>query len=84
MEVNIDTKFDDSIWIRVPGERKAILFFLRNMYTPPESNSTVEETKRYFGEIITVHVQTCRRQGVILLLYRGDFNSTNGKASNPN
>ena len=81
IEVIKDTKFDESMWTRVPGERGAKYVFLGNIYMLPESKSTVKEIQRKFGEV-AVDVQKYKRQGEVVLL--GDFNSRIGKASNPN
>ena len=81
LEVVKDTNFDESIWIRVQGERGAKSFFIGNVYMPPESKSTVTEIQRKFGEV-AVDVQKYKRQGEVVLV--GDFYSRNGKASNPN
>ena len=81
IEVISDTKFDESIWLRVPGERGAKDFFLGNIYMPPESKSTVKEIQRKFGEV-AADVQKYKRRGEVVLV--GDFNSRIGKASNPN
>ena len=81
IEVIKDTKFDESMWTRVPGERGAKYVFLGNIYMLPESKSTVKEIQRKFGEV-DVDVQKYKRQGEVVLL--GDFNSRIGKASNPN
>ena len=51
LEVVKDTNFDESIWIRVQGERGAKSFFIGNVYMPPESKSTVTEIQRKFGEV---------------------------------
>ena len=42
IEVIKDTKFDESMCIRVPGERGAKCFFLGNICMPPESKITVK------------------------------------------
>ena len=80
IEVIEDTKFDESIWLRVPGERRVKYFFLGNMYMPPESMSTVKEMQKF--REISVDVQKYKRQGEVVLV--GDFNPRIGKASNPN
>ena len=81
IEVIKDTKFDESMCIRVPGERGAKDFFVRNIYMPPESKGTVKGIQRKFGEV-AIDVQKYKRQGEVVLV--GDFNSRIGKASNPN
>ena len=57
-----DTKFDESIWIRVPGERGAKYFFSGDIYMPPESKSTVKgDIQRKFGEV-AVDIHKYKRQ----------------------
>ena len=51
VEVIKDTKFDESIWIRAPGERGAILFILGNISMPPGTRSTGKEIQRKIGEV---------------------------------
>ena len=43
IEVIKDTKFDENVWTRVPGERGAKYFILGNICMPPESKSMVKE-----------------------------------------
>ena len=62
VEVIKDTKFDESIWIRVPGERGAKYFSLGNIYMPPESKSTVKEIRRKLGKV-AVDVQILKYKG---------------------
>ena len=71
MEVIKDTKFDESMWIRVPGERGAKEFFLGKHLYPTESKSTVKEIQRKFREV-AVDVQKYKRQGEVVIV--GDFN----------
>ena len=75
-----DTKFDESIWIRVPGERGKRDMFVGNIYMPPESKSRVSDIQRRFGEIAE-DVQKYKKQGEVMLV--GDFNARVGKASRP-
>ena len=82
MDVVKDTKFDESIWVRVPGERGANFFCLANIYMPPESKGTVKEIQRKLGEVVAVDAQKYKRQGEVVLV--GDFNSRIRKASSPN
>ena len=51
VEVIDDTKFDESIWIRIPGERGKRDIFVGNVYIPPESKGSVNDIQRRFGEI---------------------------------
>ena len=80
VEVIDDTKFDESIWIRVPGERGKRDMFVGNIYMPPESKSRVSDIQRRFGEIAE-DVQKYKKQGEVMLV--GDFNARVGKASRP-
>lgn len=41
IEVIDGTKCDESIWMRVPGERGTKDFFTKNIYMPQESKSTI-------------------------------------------
>ena len=43
VEVIDDTKFDENIWIRVPGERGKRDIFVGNVHVPPESKSRVKD-----------------------------------------
>lgn len=43
VEVINGTKFDESICVRVPGERASKYLFLANTYMPPESKNTVND-----------------------------------------
>jgi len=81
IEVMKDTTFDESIWLRVPGERGTKDFFVGNIYMPPESKSTVNRIQQIFGEIAT-DVQKYKRLGEVMLV--GDFNARVGKANQPN
>ena len=67
MEVIGDTKFDENIWIRVPGQRGTNDFFVGNIYMPPESKSRMNNIQRRFGEI-AVDVDNSERQGEIMLV----------------
>ena len=50
VEVIDDTKFDESIWIRVPGERgKRYIFICWDVYMPLESKNSVNNIQRGFG-----------------------------------
>ena len=51
IEVIKDTKFDESRWIDIPGERGAKCYFLGNIYMPPESKNTMKYIQRKFGEV---------------------------------
>ena len=53
IEVMKDTKFDENIWLRVPGERGTKDIFVGNIYMPPESKSTVNGIQQRFVEIAT-------------------------------
>ena len=80
VEVIDDTKFDESIWIRVPGERGKRSIFVGNIYVPPESKSRVSDIQRRFGEIAE-GVQKYKKQGEVMLVV--DVNARVGKASRP-
>ena len=62
-----DTKFDERIWIKIPGERGAKYYFAGNIDVPPESTNTMKYTRRTFGEV-AVDGQKCKRQGEVVLL----------------
>ena len=72
IEVVEDTKYDESIRLRVPRETGAIFFFSGNMYMPLESNNMVKEIQKKFGEI-AVDLQEFKREVEVVLM--GDFNS---------
>ena len=57
-----DTKYDESIWMRVPGERGTKRFSSGNFYVHPGSTSTVKEIQKKFREI-AVDLQNDKRQG---------------------
>ena len=76
-----DTKYDEIIWLRVPGENGAKYFFLGNIYMPREPKGTVKKIQKKFGEM-ALDPQKYKRQGEVVLV--GDFNSSTAKASNPN
>ena len=67
IEVTKYTKFDENIWIKIPGERGAKCYFLVNLYMPPESKNTITYLQRKFGEV-AVDVQRYNRQGEVALL----------------
>ena len=67
-------------WYQGNGERN--VFFLGNIYTPPESKSKAKEIQRKFREVAVVDVQKYKRQGEVVLV--GVFSSRLGKASDPN
>ena len=71
IEVMKDTKFDESMWLRVPEERGTKDLFVGNIYMPPESKITVNGIQQRFGEIAT-DVQKYKRHGEVML--EGDFN----------
>ena len=62
-EVTKDTKFDESMCIRVPGERGAKCFFLGNICMPPESKITVKEIQWKFEEIASFSFSFCLSSG---------------------
>ena len=72
------TKFDENIWIWVPGERGAKYVFLGNIYMPPESTRSVKYIQRKFGEI-AVHVQKYTRPGKVVLVVDFDLKSRESK-----
>ena len=80
IEVMKDTTFDESIWLRVPGERGTKDLFVGNIHMPPESKSTVNGIQQRFGEIAT-DVQKYKRPGEVMLV--GDFNARLGTADQP-
>ena len=75
------TTFDESIWLKIPGERGAKDCFLGNIYMLSESKSTVKYIQMEFGKVAE-DVQKVCKQGEVELI--GDFNSGIGKANNPN
>ena len=80
IEVMKDTKFDEKIWLRLPGERRTKDRFIGNIYLLPESKSTVNGIHQRFGEKAT-DVQKYKRQGEVMLV--GDFNARVGKVDQP-
>ena len=48
------TKLGESVWIRVPGERRAKYVFLGNIYMPPESKTRVKEIQKKFGDVAVI------------------------------
>ena len=78
VEVIDDTKCDESTWIRVPGERGKKDIYVGNVYMPPESESSVNNIQRRFGEIAE-DVQKKRGQGEVTL--KGNFNAGVGNSS---
>ena len=56
IEVIKDTKFDESIWVKIPGERGAKYYLVGNIYMPPR----VEEyDKRYTEEVRRSSSSSC-------------------------
>ena len=80
IEVISDTKFNESMWIRVPGERGRKDLFVGNVYIPPESKNMVKDIKIGFEEV-AADVQNFKRKGEVVLV--GDFNSRIGRTTNP-
>ena len=76
-----DTKFDESIWIKIPGERGEKCYVLGNIYMPPGSKNTINDIQRKFGEVAE-DVQKYKKQRKVVLV--GDFSSRIGKASKMN
>lgn len=51
-----DTIFDETTWIKIPGEKGAKHYFLGNIYMDQESNSTANDIRKKFGETaVDVH-----------------------------
>ena len=67
IEVMKDTTFDESIWLRVPGERETKDLFEGNVYMPSESKSTVNGMHQRFGEI-AADVQKYKIQERVILV----------------
>ena len=80
IEVISDTKFNESMWIRVPGERGRKDMFVGNVYMPPESKNMVKDIRIGFEEV-AADVQNFKRMGEVVLV--GDFNSRIGRTTNP-
>lgn len=51
IEVIGDTKFKESLCIRVTGERGTRDFFIGNVHSLPESKNRVDSIQQRFGEI---------------------------------
>ena len=75
-----DTKFDEGIWIRVPGERGTKDVFGGNICMSPKSKSTANDKQRGFGKIALV-LDTYRRDGEIVEV--GDLIARVGKVGQP-
>ena len=75
-----DSKFDENIWSKKPGERGAKDYFLGNIYMPPESKKTIKDKQRKFGEVAVDVQKKYKRQGEVVILIVGYFNSRIGKA----
>ena len=70
MEVVVKTEFEESLWLRIPGERGEKDLFLRNVYVPPKNVASKDQED--FGQI-GQHVQRFRRKGEVVMV--GDFNA---------
>ncbi|CAB1110306.1 unnamed protein product [Ectocarpus sp. CCAP 1310/34] len=78
VEVVVKTEFEESLWLKIPGERGEKDLFLGNVYVPPSSKKVASKAQENFGQI-GEDVQRFSRKGEVVMV--GDFNSRVGKAS---
>ena len=80
VEIIDGTKFDESIWVRVPGERGKRDIFVGSIYMPPESKRRVNDIQRSIGKTAEdVQNRSRKRQGETKVA--GDINARVGEAS---
>ncbi|CAB1105049.1 unnamed protein product [Ectocarpus sp. CCAP 1310/34] len=78
VEVVVKTEFEESLWLKIPGERGEKDLFLGNEYVAPSSKKVASKAQENFGQI-GEDVQRFSRKGEVVMV--GDFNSRVGKAS---
>ena len=65
IEVIEDTKFDERVWVRVPGDRGAKHVFVGNIYMSPESKNIVKDIQRKFRED-QIRIHTHKKQSEVV------------------
>lgn len=78
VEVVVKTEFEESLRLKIPGERGEKDLFLGNVYVPPSSKKVASKAQENFGQI-GEDVQRFSRKGEVVMV--SDFNSRVGKAA---